>query len=378
MLDIQPGTRRPRSTRSTRCGGGSPSPTSTSRSTRSGTSARDGVPGQTTGRITAARDQRAPRCGSTGSSGERPAAEGAGRPSVHERMVKHRGADQAAAPASRSTLNFDGIGSAAAKEAGYVEPRRPRASSTASRSSTTLDARVMRPRSVLGLLPDGRLPPVPVSLLGSSGSPSHLARAACSSSRWPPAFLLRGAASSGWRSARRRRRCWSCSPPAPRPTSRSRSPSPAPGVPGGLLVLASTAIEDPRDGRPRRRDGRSLARAGGRRGVLVLSPARSSRLDRWADDLERARFESQRVLTVSVATLAAAGIEAEGRVGDGDPLQAAEDTLRSYAATEVVVVATGRGVRARAGRAGPPSRSPGPAGPGGLRRRRCARPRART
>ena len=76
----------------------------------------------------------------------------------------------------------------------------------------------------------------------------------------------------------------------------------------------------------------------GHAGLLVLAPARSKLVDRWTDDLEPARFESQRVLTVTLATLAAAGIRADGRVGDGDVVQATEDALRSFAATEVVVV----------------------------------------
>lgn len=113
---------------------------------------------------------------------------------------------------------------------------------------------------------------------------------------------------------------------------------PGPAVPGGLLVLAISPLDHPRTAGiiasiahpSRTEDGN---------GVLVLAPARNSRLARWADDLGSARFESQRVLAVSLASLATAGVEAEGRVGDGDPLQAAEDTLRSYAATEVAVVA---------------------------------------
>ncbi len=112
---------------------------------------------------------------------------------------------------------------------------------------------------------------------------------------------------------------------------------PGPGVPGGLLVLALAPIDDPRTA------GVIAAMADPSRpeadGVLVVAPARTSLLDRWADDLDAARFESQRLLTVSLASLAAAGIEAEGRVGDGDPLRAAEDALRTYAAAEVVVVA---------------------------------------
>ncbi len=103
-----------------------------------------------------------------------------------------------------------------------------------------------------------------------------------------------------------------------------------------MIVIA--AIEEPRTASvlaviadPSRKE------AGG--GLLVLAPVQASRMDRWAGDIEKARFESQRNLAVSIATLAAAGIEAEGRVGDGDLVLAVEDVLRTYAATEVVVVA---------------------------------------
>ena len=110
-------------------------------------------------------------------------------------------------------------------------------------------------------------------------------------------------------------------------------------VPGGVLVLAVAAIEDPHTAGIVASIADASGPEAGRGALLVIAPARGSLLDRWTDDLERARFESQRVLAVSLATLAAAGIEAEGRVGDGDPLRATEDVLRSYAATEVVVVA---------------------------------------
>lgn len=115
--------------------------------------------------------------------------------------------------------------------------------------------------------------------------------------------------------------------------------SPGPGIPGGLFILAVSPIDDVRTAGivaaiadPTRSETRG--------GVLVVAPAQSGVLARWTDDLEGARFGSQRDLAVSLATLATAGVEAEGRVGDGDPLRAAEDALRSYAATEVVVIAT--------------------------------------
>jgi len=113
---------------------------------------------------------------------------------------------------------------------------------------------------------------------------------------------------------------------------------PGPETPGGLLILAVSPLDHPRTaGIIASIADPSRIEAGD--GVLVISPAKNSRLARWADDLESARFESQRVLTVSLASLATAGVKAEGRVGDGDPLQAAEDELRSYAASEVIVVA---------------------------------------
>jgi hypothetical protein len=72
--------------------------------------------------------------------------------------------------------------------------------------------------------------------------------------------------------------------------------------------------------------------------VLVLSPARLGFLDRWASDVEPARREAQGRLVVTVASLAKAGIAAEARVGDEDLVQAVEDQLQSFPATEVVLV----------------------------------------
>lgn len=72
--------------------------------------------------------------------------------------------------------------------------------------------------------------------------------------------------------------------------------------------------------------------------VMVLSPARIGFLDRWASDIEGARRDAQRRLVISVASLAAAGIEAEARVGDEDVVQAVEDQLGSFPASEVILV----------------------------------------
>jgi hypothetical protein len=72
--------------------------------------------------------------------------------------------------------------------------------------------------------------------------------------------------------------------------------------------------------------------------VLVLSPARSGFLDRWSSDFRRARQGAQRRLVVSLASLAKADVAATARVGDEDLIQAIDDTLRSFPATEVILV----------------------------------------
>ena len=115
------------------------------------------------------------------------------------------------------------------------------------------------------------------------------------------------------------------------------------GAPSGsgsprLLVVVGRQLEDPEAVAEVAR----LAGAG-EADVLVLAPARIGFLDRWASDLEGARRDAQRRLVISVAALAAAGIEAEARVGDEDIVQAVEDLLGSYAADEVVLVSGDKG-----------------------------------
>lgn len=75
--------------------------------------------------------------------------------------------------------------------------------------------------------------------------------------------------------------------------------------------------------------------------VLVLAPALNRPAAHWASDLREARFDAQRRLALSLGTLAAAQIEAHGQVGDTDPVQAIEDTLRTFAADEVAFVTAG-------------------------------------
>lgn len=72
--------------------------------------------------------------------------------------------------------------------------------------------------------------------------------------------------------------------------------------------------------------------------VLLLVPCATRRLDRWTSDVGPAREKARRTLVLSSASLATAGISAVTRIGDEDLVQAVEDTLRSFPATEVALV----------------------------------------
>ena len=71
--------------------------------------------------------------------------------------------------------------------------------------------------------------------------------------------------------------------------------------------------------------------------LLVVCPALNSQLRTWASDEDGARAAAQQRLDASLAQLRRDDIEAEGEVGDGDPLQAMEDALRTFGADEIVI-----------------------------------------
>lgn len=104
-----------------------------------------------------------------------------------------------------------------------------------------------------------------------------------------------------------------------------------------VLLVLTCAVEEPAEAR------RLISMAGldgghGDADVLVLAPASIGFLDRWASDVEGARQAAQERLVGTVAALAKAGVVAEARVGDEDVVQAVEDQLQSFAASEVVLV----------------------------------------
>ena len=71
--------------------------------------------------------------------------------------------------------------------------------------------------------------------------------------------------------------------------------------------------------------------------ILVVCPALNSQVRHWASDEDGARAAAQDRLDASLAQLRGLGIQADGEVGDGDPLQAMEDALRTFGADEIVI-----------------------------------------
>lgn len=77
--------------------------------------------------------------------------------------------------------------------------------------------------------------------------------------------------------------------------------------------------------------------------IRLLAPTDSGFLDRWSGDLGPGRERAQRSLVLSAAALAGAGISAGARLGDEKIVQAVEDELRTFPATEVLLVEKAEG-----------------------------------
>ncbi len=119
-------------------------------------------------------------------------------------------------------------------------------------------------------------------------------------------------------------------------------PAPADDLERHVLVVATCVVEDPAAiaeiARAARVDG---VHGGEGAELLVLAPTQIGFLDRWASDVEPARHRAQQRLVTTVAALAKAGVAAEARVGDEDLVQAVEDQLQSFPATDVILVLAG-------------------------------------
>ena len=99
-----------------------------------------------------------------------------------------------------------------------------------------------------------------------------------------------------------------------------------------ILVVANETVL----GRALRDEVVTRAREAGAE-VLVVSPALNTRLRHWTSDEDNARAAAQDRLDESLAALAADEVDARGQVGDDDPIQAIEDSLRIFGADEIVI-----------------------------------------
>jgi GABA permease len=70
---------------------------------------------------------------------------------------------------------------------------------------------------------------------------------------------------------------------------------------------------------------------------LVICPALNTRLKTWTSDEDPAREAAQERLNATLERLATVGINARGEVGDGDPLVAIQDAVRTFHPDEIVI-----------------------------------------
>jgi len=136
-----------------------------------------------------------------------------------------------------------------------------------------------------------------------------------------PVFVVLSAIAVGWWiRARRTER-----PPATRSL-------PHPEGERRILVIANETV----GGDALRKEIRSRSE-GYNAEVLVVTPALNSPVRHWTSDEDQARADALQRLEACLERLAQAGIGARGEVGDGDPLQAIEDALRTFGADEVII-----------------------------------------
>ncbi len=71
--------------------------------------------------------------------------------------------------------------------------------------------------------------------------------------------------------------------------------------------------------------------------VLVVCPALNSPLRTWVSDEDSARAAAQDRLQHTLGRLSAVGVDARGEIGDGDPLQAMDDAVRTFGPDEILI-----------------------------------------
>jgi hypothetical protein len=121
-------------------------------------------------------------------------------------------------------------------------------------------------------------------------------------------------------------------------------------------MLLGRRLEDKDDGRYRilvvaneTLSGRALrneisARGhGGEALLMVVCPALNSKIKHWTNEEDEAREAARSRLQTLLSGLRGEGFDADGDIGDDDPVQAMEDGLRRFPADEVIISTHPRG-----------------------------------
>jgi hypothetical protein len=120
------------------------------------------------------------------------------------------------------------------------------------------------------------------------------------------------------------------------PSGEPPRPPLASGTPEGMhriLVVANETV----GGRKLREEVLRRAAEREHTEILVVAPALNSPVRHWVSDEDTARAAASERVQTSVARLAETGLVVRGDVGDGEPLQAIEDALRTFGADEIVL-----------------------------------------
>jgi hypothetical protein len=111
-----------------------------------------------------------------------------------------------------------------------------------------------------------------------------------------------------------------------------QAPPPHPAGERRILVVANETV-----------GGRALLQEikrrseGSKTRVHVVVPALNSPLRHWTSDEDGAREAAQSRLNTSLHAIHDGGIDADGEIGDGEPLQAIEDAMRTFAPDELII-----------------------------------------
>jgi hypothetical protein len=111
-----------------------------------------------------------------------------------------------------------------------------------------------------------------------------------------------------------------------------QAPAPSPPDEHRILVVANETV-----GGPELLDVVRERASAGKTRILVVCPALNSPLRHWASDEDDARAHAQERLDASLGAMRSAGLHAGGEIGDGDPIQAIEDAIRTFRPDELIL-----------------------------------------